>query len=68
MCLPVSVLRLREMQAAGAELLRLGQVMEWHLSTFQLLRNPRMGGEGVYCGFHKQICDLGLVEHVIIGL
>lgn len=65
----MSVLSLREIKAAGAELLRLGQLSKWHLSTCQLLRNPRMGGEGVYYDcLHKLIYDLGLVERVIIRL
>lgn len=67
--LPVSELSLKEIKAAGAELLRLGQLRKWHLSTCQLLRNPRMGGAGVYCdGFYKLIYDLDLVECMIIGL
>lgn len=67
--LPVSVLSPREIKTAGAELLRLEQLRKWHLSTCQLARNARIGGEGVYCdGFHKLIYDLDLAERVIIGL
>lgn len=33
--LPVSVLSLTEIKAAGAELLRLGQLRKWHLSTWE---------------------------------
>lgn len=57
----MSLLSLREIKAAGAELLWLGQLRKWNLSSCQLHRSTRMGGEGVHCDdFHKLIYEFRL--------